>query len=76
MGSRVIVPYNIEYDLKYLCDNAKSVVPEPIWPDPDKDPLPAPILNQIIKKPQTRPEKKEITMFSIWTPTSNKNAEG
>ena len=45
MGSRVIVPYNIEYDLKYLCDNAKSVVPEPIWPDPDKDPLPAPILN-------------------------------
>jgi hypothetical protein len=51
-----------------LCEIAKSVVPEPLWPDPDKEPLPAPVSHAIVKRPAPRPERKEITLFSIWTP--------
>jgi len=43
-------------------------VPEPLWPDPDKEPLPPPVIHQIVKRPPARPERKEITLFSIWTP--------
>jgi len=43
-------------------------VPEPMWPDPDKEPLPAPILHQIVKRPPNRGERNPITLFSIWTP--------
>ena len=35
----------IQYDFKYLCENSKKTVPEPLWPDPDKEPLPAPIIH-------------------------------
>ena len=47
-------------------------MPEPIFPDPDNEPLPPPVIHQIIKKPNVRPERKEITMFSIWTPVDKK----
>ena len=67
-GKRILIPQAVEYDFKYLCDCAKGVVPEPLWPDPDKEPLPAPIIHQIVRRPQVRPERKDITMFSIWTP--------
>jgi len=67
-GKRILVPRSIEYDFKYLCDAAKAAVPEPLWPDPDKEPLPPPIIHQIVRRPQVRPERKDITMFSIWTP--------
>tara|TARA_B110000285_G_scaffold208534_1_gene248823 strand:- start:2157 stop:2801 length:645 start_codon:yes stop_codon:yes gene_type:complete len=58
----------IEYDFLYLCESAKTNVPEPLWPDPDNEPLPEPICHQIVKRPQNRPERKEVTLFSIWTP--------
>jgi hypothetical protein len=45
-------------------------VPEPLWPDPDKEPLPEPTVSQIVRKPATRAERQEITMYSIWTPTT------
>ena len=45
-------------------------MPEPIWPDPDKEPLPPPVIHQIVKKPPNRNERTPITLFSIWTPTS------
>ena len=67
-GKRILTPAFVEYDFKFLCESAKSAVPEPLWPDPDKEPLPPPIVHQIIRRPPTRPERKEITMFSIWTP--------
>jgi hypothetical protein len=62
------VPQFIEYDFKFLCDTAKAAVPEPVWPDPDKEPLPHPVTHAIVKRPPVRPERKEITLFSIWTP--------
>mmetsp|Transcript_39618 Transcript_39618/g.60624 ORF Transcript_39618/g.60624 Transcript_39618/m.60624 type:complete len:579 (-) Transcript_39618:7106-8842(-) len=68
LGKLILIPQNIEFDFKYLCESAKSQVPEPQWPDPDKEPLPPPVIHQIVKRPPTRPERKEITMFSIWTP--------
>lgn len=52
----------------YLCESAKTQVPEPLWPDPDNEPLPEPVCHQIVKRPPNRPERKEITLFSIWTP--------
>lgn len=67
-GKRILIPQFIEYDFKFLCDAAKAAVPEPLWPDPDKEPLPPPIIHQIVRRPQVRPERKDITMFSIWTP--------
>lgn len=44
-------------------------MPEPIWPDPDKEPLPAPAISSILKKPPHRAERNKITKFSIHTPT-------
>lgn len=44
-GKRILVPQFIEYDFKYLCESAKSIVPEPMWPDPDKEPLPPPVIH-------------------------------
>ena len=35
--------------------------------DPDKDSLPPPIIQQIIKKPGNRPERPKVIFFSIWT---------
>ena len=67
-GKRILVPQFIEYDFKFLCDTAKGAVPEPLWPDPDKEPLPPPVIHQIVRRPPVRPERKDITMFSIWTP--------
>jgi hydrocephalus-inducing protein len=68
VGELTLVPQFIEQDFEYLCVSGLSKVPEPKWPDPDKEPLPEPVIHQIIKKPPNRAEKKEITMFSIWTP--------
>jgi hydrocephalus-inducing protein len=39
-----------------------------MWPDPDNEPLPPPLINSIQKKPPTRTERAKITKFSIWTP--------
>lgn len=39
-----------------------------MWPDPDKEPLPPPLINSIQKKPPTRAERQAITKFSVWTP--------
>jgi hydrocephalus-inducing protein len=39
-----------------------------MWPDPDKEPLPAPVINSIIKKPPNRSERAKITKFTIRTP--------
>jgi hypothetical protein len=58
----------VEYDFQFLCDATRLKVPEPLWPDPDKEPLPEPVIHQIVKKPATRAERQEITMYSIWTP--------
>jgi len=55
------------------------VVPEPEWPDPDKEPLPPPLINSIQKKPPQRATRAPITKFSIWTPISEdqtKNEDG
>lgn len=58
----------IHHDLAFMCEQMCQTVPEPLWPDPDKEPLPEPVINQIQRKPPTRVERSKITMFSIWTP--------
>jgi len=75
-GKRILTPQFIEYDFKFLCETTKGIVPEPLWPDPDNEPLPPPVIHQIVKRPPARNERKEITMFSIWTPLpEDKNQE-
>ena len=68
-GKRILQEVNIEYDFTYLCEYiCKSVVPEPLWPDPDKEPLPPPLINSVLKKPPNRNERTKITKFKILTP--------
>lgn len=44
------------------------MVPEPEWPDADKEPLPPPLINSIQRRPPARAARAVITKFSIWTP--------
>lgn len=39
-----------------------------MWPDPDKEPLPPPLIHSILKRPPNRPERAKITKFTIMTP--------
>lgn len=67
-GKRIIREQPIEYDFSFMCENVCQIVPEPLWPDPDKEPLPPPTINSIQKKPPTRAERAPVKNFSIWTP--------
>lgn len=69
-GTRSLSTINVEYNFTYLCEHiCAAIVPGPIWPDPDKEPLPAPIISSILKKPPNRAERNKITKFQIFTPT-------
>jgi hypothetical protein len=71
-GSRTLKEINVEYNYTFLCEYlCAAVVPEPIWPDPDKEPLPLPVISSILKKPPTRHERHNITKFSIHTPNGD-----
>jgi len=67
-GKRMVTEQPIHYDFKFLCEDVKKQVPEPMWPDPDKEPLPPPEIHQIVKRPPNRPDRSPITLYSIWTP--------
>ena len=67
-GKRILREQNIQYDFAFLCEEICTVVPEPLWPDPDKEPLPPPLINSILRKLPQRNEREPITKFSIWTP--------
>jgi hypothetical protein len=74
-GTRNLYEVPVQYHFRYLCEKVKENVPDTIWPDPDKEPLPPPSIEQIIKKPSNRPEKPKVTLFSIWTPVEKKEIE-
>jgi|JI10StandDraft_1071094.scaffolds.fasta_scaffold28612_3 hypothetical protein len=61
------IPFH--YSIRGLLETLKLNVPNPEWPDPDKEPLPKPSIEQILKKPHNRPEKPPVTLFSIYTET-------
>lgn len=46
-GDRLLREQSIQYDFAFLCEDVKKVVPEPLWPDPDNEPLPPPLINSI-----------------------------
>jgi len=75
-GTRILYEIAMQFNFRYLCEKVKENIPEPIWPDPDKEPLPPPAIQQIIKKPSNRSEKKKVTLFSVWTPADKKINEG
>lgn len=74
-GKRILFELPTQYNFRYLCERVKESVPEPIWPDPDKEPLPPPLVEQILKT-TNRPERPKVTLFSIWTPVEKKENEG
>lgn len=41
-GTRTQTDQFIHYDFRYLCEDVKKSVPTPLWPNPDKEPLPPP----------------------------------
>ena len=59
--------------MTYFCEHLCTVIPAPLWPDPDKEPLPAPVINSILKRPPNRQERAKITKFTIFT--SNEEGE-
>jgi hypothetical protein len=63
-----LVDLTIASTIKKICEGAKKIVPEPIWPDPDKEPLPLPVTHSIVRPPANRKERPPVTLFSIWTP--------
>ena len=67
-GKRILVDLAIASTIKKICESTKKVVSEPIWPDPDKEPLPAPLTHSIVRPPPNRKERQGVTLFSIWTP--------
>lgn len=58
-----------------MCEKICHIVPEPMWPDPDKEPLPPALINSIIKKVPAREDRPEITSYSICTPEEPKEAQ-
>ncbi len=44
-GKRILVDLTIGPTIREICEESKKMVPEPIWPDPDKEPLPAPLIH-------------------------------
>jgi len=73
-GTRIIRECNIESDLTFFCENICTLVPAPMWPDPDKEPLPQPLINSILKRPPNRNERSKITKFTICTPEADQSA--
>lgn len=67
-GKRILLDLPIASTIKRTCESAKKFVPEPIWPDPDKEPLPPPVTHSIVRPPQNRKERAAVTLFSVWTP--------
>jgi len=66
-----LVDIAIAATIKKICEAAKTVVPEPLWPDPDKEPLPAPVTHSIVRPPPNRKERPAVTLFSVWTPSGH-----
>lgn len=62
-GKRILVDLIIGKTIREICEESKKLVPEPIWPDPDREPLPPPVIHQIVKKPPNRNERTPITLF-------------
>jgi len=67
-GKRILVDLAIASTIKKICESTMKIVSEPIWPDPDKEPLPAPLTHSIVRPPPNRKERQGVTLFSIWTP--------
>ena len=74
-GKRILLELPISSTIKRICESAKKVVPEPIWPDPDKEPLPPPVTHSIVRPPPNRKERAAVTLFSVWTPKESQSAE-
>lgn len=45
VGRRILVETLLADTISQVCEDAKKLVPEPIWPDPDKEPLPPPVIH-------------------------------
>ncbi len=74
-GTRHIAEVFISSTIRKICDQTKKIVPEPIWPDPDKEPLPPPVTHSIVKPPPNRKERPQVTLYSIWTPKEGEPEE-
>ena len=68
---KYVIELPIIYNHAQLNNTVIEYVPEPIFPDPDKEPVPDPVFHQILKKPQNRPKYEAIKHFSIHTPIGN-----
>jgi hypothetical protein len=68
-GKRAIFEIPFFHSFRGLLECMKENVPNPEWPDPDKEPLPKPHIEQILKKPHNRSDKQPSQLFTVLTET-------
>ena len=69
LGTREVIIFPIVTSSLEQSKQVKELVPIPYYPDPMKEPLPAPTFDEVISKPTGKQfESKLIKEFSIWTP--------
>lgn len=44
-GEVMLLDLLIAPTIREICEEAKKIVPEPRWPNPDKEPLPPPVIH-------------------------------
>jgi len=69
--NRFVIDLPVVYNHTQLNNEVAEFVPEPLFPDPEKEPVPEPILHQIIRKPTQRNKLDPIKNFVILTPKGN-----
>lgn len=72
LGERFISDLWMRLDETAWHEAGIEIVEEPLWPDPDKEPLPAPEIHQIVQKPKQRAERHKVELFKILTPEMQK----
>ena len=76
--NRSVIDLPIILNYHNLNNSVLAHVPEPQFPDPNLEPVPNPMTNQILRKPSTRPRPEISKSFSILTPkeTYTNESEG
>mmetsp|Transcript_39419 Transcript_39419/g.35148 ORF Transcript_39419/g.35148 Transcript_39419/m.35148 type:complete len:418 (+) Transcript_39419:788-2041(+) len=74
--NRSVINLPISFNYQQMNNDVLDHVPEPEFPDPEKEPVPEPLIQQILKKPANRAKLDAIKSFTILTPKNGYENEG
>ena len=69
--NRSVISLPIIYNYQQFNYSILENVPEPQFPDMDKEPVPEPVLHQILRRPPIRPRFEKMKNFTVLTPKEN-----